>query len=117
MSVKATFAEYTDLCDGTAYGKNILDMPTVAIEALNELMDGAEVDMNGGDNHPDNVWVNGISCLTDEDMVANVAGLAVADWVPDPAAWVEAHAEEVERWCEDNGTLLAHVGMDWWYLQ
>lgn len=117
MTVKATFAEYTDLCYGTALGRGILTMPTVAIEVLNDLMDGAEVDMNGGDNHPDNVWVNGISCLNDLDMVTNVLGLDAAEEVSDPSAWCEEHAEEVETWCKDNGTLLAHVGKDWWYLQ
>lgn len=118
MTVKATFAEYTDLCGETALGRGILTMPTLAIEALNELMDGVEVDMTGGgSNHPDNVWINGIACLNDLDMVSNVLGMDAAEEVTDPAAWVEEHAEEVETWCEENGTLLAHVGKDWWYLQ
>lgn len=118
MTVKAIFEEYTDLCGETALGRGILTMPTLAIEALNELMDGVEVDMNGGGNyHPDNVWVNGIRCLTPVDMVSHVLGLGAADEVADPAAWCEEHAEKVERWLDDNGTLLAHVGTDWWYLR
>lgn len=118
MTVKAIFAEYTDLCADTALGRNILTMPTLAIEALNELMDEVEVDMtSGGSNHPDNVWINGIRCITPVDMVANIAGPETADWEIEPAAWCERHADDVERWLYENGTLLAHVGENWWFLR
>lgn len=125
MTVKGIFTEYTDLCEGTAFGRQITTMPEQAVEALNDIMDGVEVDMTGGGgSHPDNVWVNGISCLDDEDVLtATTNVLTYAEYAELKAndgleQYIEDHKNEIEEELQEKGHLLAHTGTDsWWFLQ
>lgn len=120
MSVSARYTEYTDLCAGTMYGSEILNLPVDVLERLNDLLDGIEVDMAGETWHPDNVWVNLMVELDDQEVVVDRTGLLTAsEWESlgeSASDWVSEHEDEVVEALEAKYTVLGREGTIWYVM-
>lgn len=77
MSIKVTVNAYTDLCASYIYGKEFLDLPIQAQDALDDYFDGMELDFydpyaSTWYLNPDNLYVNYFNIIdpdeVDEDM-------------------------------------------------
>lgn len=84
MSIAVTVDAYTDICAGYMYGKEFLDLPQQAQDALDDHFDGMELDFSdpkSGTWHlnPDNLYVNHFCIIDPEEVDADMHILLYLD--------------------------------------
>lgn len=122
MSIKVTVDYYTDLCRGTLYGEHILELPDEIQDAINDFFEGiGEIDLNGGEFHPDNVVVNMLVELDLDEAVPEFKlmdenELAAQIENDTLSQWFEDHANEVADTVDEEHAFLGVAGKKLYYL-
>ncbi|MBF0777872.1 hypothetical protein [Streptococcus cuniculi] len=120
MSVTVTFDYYSELCRYTNLGRNLLDLPDRIIDALDDYFDGNAFDWNGY-AHPDNVWVNSYSSLSDREVLIDLTGLLTRQEFTDLVEegrlsdFIGEHMYEIKEHL-DSVYLLGYEFGDWHVL-
>lgn len=120
MSVKINFSYYSEICGMTMYGKNFLELDEIIIDGLDDFMDGLEIDFEGA-YHPDNVWVNSYTEISDSEVVQEFLskkGKSSDD--VDSSEFIAEHEEEIKSFISEfyeDYSYLGHADKGFHFLQ